>query len=152
MWQGWSEMSFSDIPAFLVNLQKAHERRQQRKLLSIDVQEVSGVDHPAHLHEGWMIRKEAGAPHAHATDRHYLSDFETHTADALHGAADLKPGDSKKLTEEATLNRENCGCLSLTTAGTVAKAEREVHENRFEKSARYTPEEEAFLLGKDDTK
>lgn len=34
---------------------------KQRKMTKISVAETSGVDHPAHLHEGWMIRKDADA-------------------------------------------------------------------------------------------
>lgn len=32
---------------------------KQRKMTKINIAETSGVDHPAHLHEGWMIRKGA---------------------------------------------------------------------------------------------
>lgn len=31
----------------------------QRKMVEIDVVETSGVDHPAHLHEGWLVMKAA---------------------------------------------------------------------------------------------
>lgn len=153
-------MSATDIPAFLAKLQRAHAARQ-RKLLGIDVAEVSGVDHPAHLREGWLIKKSARSDAAdplhpqhqdhpeHPADRHFLSQKESHTAEALHGARDLKPGEFKKLSDDATLGREECDCLSLTTSGSIAKAEREQYENRFEKSARYTAAEEAFLLGRD---
>ena len=32
---------------------------QRIKLAELNVRETSGVDHPAHLHEGWMVIKEA---------------------------------------------------------------------------------------------
>jgi len=32
---------------------------QRTKLAELNVRETSGVDHPAHLHEGWMVIKEA---------------------------------------------------------------------------------------------
>jgi hypothetical protein len=32
---------------------------QQRKMVTIDVDETSGVDHPAHLTEGWVVLKSA---------------------------------------------------------------------------------------------
>lgn len=35
--------------------------RPQRKMVDIEVVETSGVDHPAHLHEGWVVMKNAGA-------------------------------------------------------------------------------------------
>jgi hypothetical protein len=31
----------------------------QRKMVDIEVLETSGVDHPAHLHEGWLVMKAA---------------------------------------------------------------------------------------------
>lgn len=31
----------------------------QRKMVNLSVEETSGVDHPAHLHEGWIIKKSA---------------------------------------------------------------------------------------------
>ncbi|ASR83904.1 hypothetical protein SEA_SHROOMS_23 [Arthrobacter phage Shrooms] len=34
---------------------------QQRKMVGINVVETSGVDHPAHLHEGWVVCKSAPA-------------------------------------------------------------------------------------------
>ncbi|ATW59901.1 hypothetical protein SEA_WALTZ_23 [Arthrobacter phage Waltz] len=34
---------------------------QQRKMVGINVIETSGVDHPAHLHEGWVVCKSASA-------------------------------------------------------------------------------------------
>lgn len=33
--------------------------QQQRKMVGIDVTETSGVDHPAHLAEGWVVMKSA---------------------------------------------------------------------------------------------
>jgi hypothetical protein len=37
------------------------EKQQQRKMVNIDVVETSGVDHPAHLAEGWIVCKSATA-------------------------------------------------------------------------------------------
>jgi hypothetical protein len=28
-----------------------------RKMVSLNIEETSGVDHPAHLHEGWLVIK-----------------------------------------------------------------------------------------------
>lgn len=33
----------------------------QRKMVNLSVEETSGVDHPAHLHEGWIIKKSAAS-------------------------------------------------------------------------------------------
>jgi hypothetical protein len=37
------------------------EKQQQRKMVDIDIVETSGVDHPAHLAEGWIVCKSATA-------------------------------------------------------------------------------------------
>ena len=34
---------------------------RRMKLAELDIAETSGVDHPAHLHEGWLVIKQAGA-------------------------------------------------------------------------------------------
>lgn len=33
--------------------------RQARKMVNLSIEETSGVDHPAHLHEGWLVMKAA---------------------------------------------------------------------------------------------
>ena len=30
---------------------------ESTKLIDLDINETSGVDHPAHLHEGWVVMK-----------------------------------------------------------------------------------------------
>ena len=34
---------------------------QTIKLVDLEIEETSGVDHPAHLYEGWLVRKDATA-------------------------------------------------------------------------------------------
>lgn len=34
-------------------------RRPTRKMVNLSIEETSGVDHPAHLHEGWLVMKAA---------------------------------------------------------------------------------------------
>ena len=29
-----------------------------KKLVDLEIEETSGVDHPAHLYEGWLVRKD----------------------------------------------------------------------------------------------
>ena len=33
--------------------------RPARKMVNLSIEETSGVDHPAHLHEGWLVMKAA---------------------------------------------------------------------------------------------
>lgn len=37
----------------------AVQKKAQRKMVALDVSETSGVDHPAHMHEGWVVMKSA---------------------------------------------------------------------------------------------
>ena len=36
-------------------------QRRTRKMVNLAIEETSGVDHPAHLHEGWLVMKAADA-------------------------------------------------------------------------------------------
>lgn len=38
----------------------------QRKMTKINIEETSGVDHPAHLHEGWIVKKAVDAEQVNA--------------------------------------------------------------------------------------
>jgi len=44
-------------------------QRPQRQMINIDVTETSGVDHPAHGREGWLVKKSASAGRVAALDR-----------------------------------------------------------------------------------
>jgi hypothetical protein len=44
-------------------------QRPQRQMVDIDVIETSGVDHPAHGHEGWLVKKSASAGRVAALNR-----------------------------------------------------------------------------------
>lgn len=51
-----------------------------RKMVAIDVVETSGVDHPAHLHEGWVVAKAAGTATAtEVLDRFLTPQTREHT-------------------------------------------------------------------------
>lgn len=138
------------------------EHRPQRKLVDIEVVETSGVDHPAHLHPGWVVMKADGRkpaePHMHLTEAHYLRPGEEDTAKGIYGSDDLKPGTSKEMSKDGTLGRDDCGCLYMKTSGTIARAEEESfkqHLARATEAARtegpwngmLTKEEVEFLMG-----
>jgi len=58
------------------------------KLVDFDVIETSGVDHPAHLSEGWIVMKAAGRDEADAELRRMAG---ATTDDKEHGMADQDP-------------------------------------------------------------
>jgi hypothetical protein len=41
---------------------------KKRKMVALKVLETSGVDHPAHLEEGWIVMKNANATEAPVSD------------------------------------------------------------------------------------
>lgn len=45
------------------------EGKPQRQMVDMEVVETSGVDHPAHGHEGWLVRKSAGRGRVAALNR-----------------------------------------------------------------------------------
>ena len=65
--------------------------RPARKMVNLSIEETSGVDHPAHLHEGWLVMKAASGE---AVD------------EILSKREDEAPGDDKE-TEEDLMENEN---------------------------------------------
>ena len=65
------------------------KKRPRRKLVDLEINEASGVDHPAHLHEGWLVMKEldeslASAEGAHSSDNGESEvDLETTESDPV---------------------------------------------------------------------
>jgi hypothetical protein len=146
-----------DVPAAIAKLEATHAARQ-RKMVNIDVVETSGVDRPAHGHEGWVVLKSAGPAkaHQHLVDAHYLTVQEQETAQAFYRTDVLKSGESVQAAGEATIRRDTCGCLYLVTPDAVAKAAAEDFEKQLEQNRRgrtpewtLTPEEVAYLMGGD---
>ena len=64
--------------------------RPARKMVNLSIEETSGVDHPAHLHEGWLVMKAASGE---AVDQ------------VLTKREDEAPGDEKD-TEEDLMENE----------------------------------------------
>lgn len=76
-------------------------RRTRKKLVDLEINETSGVDHPAHLHEGWLVMKEfdaslSEAEGAYVTDDKRESEVELETTDT----------EPVELSDEATVDVE----------------------------------------------
>jgi hypothetical protein len=149
-------MQHSDVPAAIAKIEAAHAARQ-KKLVNLDVVETSGVAHPAHLHEGWVVAKSAGpartVSHQHLPEVHYLTLQEQETARGFYGTDLLKSGESVQ-NGEASIKRDICGCLFMVTPESVQKAAdddivRQLGQNRRGRTADIylTPEEVAYLMG-----
>lgn len=77
--------------------------RTQRKLVALDVTETSGVDHPAHLHEGWLVMKSAGKP-GDTDEEENVPDEPTEVDDLRRSNEDLakRVAELTKALEDAT--------------------------------------------------
>lgn len=83
----------------------------QRKMVNLSVEETSGVDHPAHLHEGWIIKKSAASA---ATVEQAFGSLNT--------TKEAPVGDLKK-NEDGTVTLTQADYDALLAAKTEAPAE-----------------------------
>jgi hypothetical protein len=120
-------------------------KSRQRKLTNIDIAEVSGVDRPAHLSEGWLLAKSAGgtpatpeqvaelfgtSPVAKSAEQSDLPagafSLKAHEAQLVAKHLDgLKPGEETEFRASgkgARLGKSASGHPYLTTPASIAKA------------------------------
>lgn len=83
---------------------------KQTKMVNLSVEETSGVDHPAHLHEGWIIKKSAASA---ATVEQAFGSLNT-TKEA--------PVPELKKNEDGTVTLTQADYDALLTAKTEAPA------------------------------
>ncbi|BAS18716.1 hypothetical protein AHiyo8_pII70300 (plasmid) [Arthrobacter sp. Hiyo8] len=127
-------------------------QKSQRKLVNLAVHEVSAVDEPAHGAPGWIVMKSAGT-HRHNPAFSYLTEAEEKTAAMLYGVGpDTLRKSSTTAVPNGVIGRDGCGCLYLSTAQTVAKAEAQAAREMYEAeqprawSDTLTPEQVAYLM------
>lgn len=67
-------------------------KTRTRKMVNLSIEETSGVDHPAHLHEGWLVMKSADSTDVQqlldTTLNQEVSDMEYSTEERLQEALD----------------------------------------------------------------
>ncbi len=87
------------------------------KLVELSIQETSGVDHPAHLHEGWVVMKEAGVL------SEALGEIDQHSTDteSREKAVDLTPTETTPVEEEQIT--EATEVVEVEASEDVTKAE-----------------------------
>ena len=93
-----------------------------RKLVKLSIKETSGVDHPAHLHEGWLVMKSADA--SEVTD--VLDELRTES-DEVEGEAEVEAEPvieveieaEKSLDAPTTVSKEET--MNLTPEETTAE-------------------------------
>lgn len=79
----------------------------QRKMVDLAIEETSGVDHPAHLHEGWLVMKSAAPAEVWSV---------------LDGVGPDNPGDSMSQEMEKSLETALARLAELEAENAVLKA------------------------------
>lgn len=74
------------------------ERRRTRKMVNLAIEETSGVDHPAHLAEGWLVMKAADPDAVVAAIEQVTK--ESDTSDQEVPFTDAQEGHMEKSTED----------------------------------------------------
>lgn len=131
---------------------------EARKMVDLDVNETSGVDHPAHLNEGWVVIKAAApAPAPAAVDQTTEEQPVTDTAPEIEkaAAAPEAPAAScptcvaKAASEEPSIEVLKAAMPEPLRAylETVEKAATEAAEREAEALAKAAAEEDARLDG-----
>ena len=94
-----------------------------RKMVNLAIEETSGVDHPAHLHEGWLVMKSAEESEVQRVLDESLTEEDSTMEDT-----------STTATEEQVVNP--------TEELTIAKARISELEEALAKASKVMPEEE----------
>jgi hypothetical protein len=99
---------------------------QRVKLAELTVRETSGVDHPAHLHEGWMVIKEA-VPTTNTTEGATVELEVTQTEENV-AEVDAAPADNQTealVKELGDLRKE---LANMRTEKAALEAQRELEK------------------------
>ena len=98
-----------------------------RKMVSLNIEEASGVDHPAHLHEGWLVIKSDN-----------LTSMEDLLSDL--NKEENKPDESlfqKGTEEEPMAQDENTDVIDKAKVTTDVDTEKAVHDDEDKKKMSY---------------
>jgi hypothetical protein len=83
------------------------------KLAELDIQETSGVDHPAHLHEGWLVLKSVTSDGDDTTEGESIVELEVTETEQIEEVVEAQPaekavdnGNSELLKELGDLRKE----------------------------------------------
>ena len=60
----------------------------QRKMVNLSIEETSGVDHPAHLHEGWLVIKSADESEVQRVLNETLTEEDSNMEENTNAATD----------------------------------------------------------------
>lgn len=101
--------------------------RPTRKMVNLSIEETSGVDHPAHLHEGWLVMKAADSDDvrkAMQSNQEAPMDNEMNVEDVLKEAPDAVRKmyeDMQKATDEAVAKADEAVAKAAEAEDTLRK-------------------------------
>ena len=77
-----------------------------RKMVNLAIEETSGVDHPAHLHEGWLVMKSADESEVQRVLDETLTEEDSNMEETTTAATDAQVEKAEMTMEEAM--KKNC--------------------------------------------
>lgn len=112
-----------------------------RKLVDLTIEETSGVDHPAHLHEGWLVRKDAVATLEQAltdaedtdTDTDQGIEMELEATTTIENPADAVVEETEPVEEPAPVAKDDSD--DQLVAKELADLRKSLDEARAESAA-----------------
>ena len=72
-----------------------------RKMVNLAIEETSGVDHPAHLHEGWLVMKSADESEVQRVLDETLTEEDSNMEETTTTATDAQVEKAEMTLEEA---------------------------------------------------
>ncbi len=105
-------------------------------MVKLKVDETSGVDHPAHLEEGWIVIKSKGAPVA---KKSVMEEEETEKAGKMPAfiqakidARETKEDDEEDEDDEETMKAKDDEETDFEAMFAKMKSERDMYKNKYE--------------------
>ena len=115
-----------------------------RKMVNLAIEETSGVDHPAHLHEGWLVMKSASESEVQRVlDKSLTKEDSTMEDIKTTEATEVKV--EKTVEEELAMAQARIAELEAKLADKEEKPELEVEMAMTEDSTEPKKEEEDYM-------
>ena len=114
--------------------------RTAPKMTNLLIEETSGVDHPAHLHEGWLVVKAADAVTVAEVEESLPEPLEASMTDAT-GVVEQEKGEYKSPDEDMSMEEKEMDDTLAMAEARIAELEARIAE--LEGMVEAQPEEEA---------
>lgn len=113
-----------------------------RKMVNLSIEETSGVDHPAHLHEGWLVMKSAEESEVQRVLDESLTEEDSTMEDTSTTATEEQVVNP---TEELTIAKARISELEEALAKASADAEMSEEDKKKKKMEEESSEEMDYI-------